>query len=150
MNYSAQFISLITLVSSLITLAGCSATELDTPALSSDVDVINQSDRTGGTVLFGDAYTITVTGSNISPPAIHDGILTLWVSYSGGCEDHTFTFWQKRASNGPVQLWFTHDAASDHCEAYLTRKLTVKPVILPDSNTPVELLNPGNAPFSLQ
>ena len=78
-----------------------------------------------GTVVFGftpeahgtDAYTINAA-------TLEAGTLTLNVSYSGGCETHTFTLVaeERFLESLPVQLHVSlaHDANGDTCEALLT------------------------------
>ncbi len=53
--------------------------------------------------------------------------LTLLVSYSGGCEKHDFALYGLSyfMKSNPVQsnIYLTHDAHGDLCEAYITEKL---------------------------
>ena len=78
-----------------------------------------------GTVVFGfttdawgtDAYTINAA-------TVQDDILSIDVSYSGGCETHTFTLVaeERFLESFPVQLRVSlaHNANSDTCEALIT------------------------------
>ncbi len=67
-----------------------------------------------------DAYELEVDGDHA--PVIENDMLTLTVSYSGGCAEHVFTLVRDSNFMGsdPVQLVVTliHDANDDTCEAY--------------------------------
>ena len=98
-----------------------------------------------GTVLpeFGDGYAVA------TDTAVLDGdTLRVEVSYSGGCEEHTFDL-ETRAA-GPVrELWLVHDANGDLCEAYLTEALAVNVGRLP-ADGPVVLLTPSDGTVRLR
>lgn len=60
--------------------------------------------------------------------AVKDDVLTVVVSYSGGCRNHEFALIAPRSfqvSAGSVQLAITlvHDANGDRCEAYPSEQL---------------------------
>ena len=68
----------------------------------------------------GDAYVV-----EMSPDPLLDGdVLRVAVSYSGGCEDHTFELGFSTANPEP-ELWLKHDANGDLCEAYITDTLAI-------------------------
>lgn len=81
-----------------------------------------------GGVVFGftpdtwgtDAYTINAS-------TVQDDILSVDVSYSGGCETHTFTLVaeERFLESLPVQLRVSlaHNANGDTCEALITEEL---------------------------
>ncbi|MXV84995.1 hypothetical protein F4X88_01610 [Candidatus Poribacteria bacterium] len=58
------------------------------------------------------------------PPSITGDVLTLSVSYSGGCEAHNFTLITSGGflESNPVQLQavLAHDANGESCEAWVT------------------------------
>jgi hypothetical protein len=68
-------------------------------------------------------------GFTIEMMAIVGDCLELDVSYSGGCESHTFTScWdQSFAESDPVQawLWVDHDAKNDLCQAIVPDTWTI-------------------------
>ena len=63
----------------------------------------------------GDPYVVQ---SRPEPVVVGD-TLYVTVSYSGGCAEHTFDL-GARETESTVDLWLTHDANGDLCEAYLT------------------------------
>ena len=61
--------------------------------------------------------------------AIQGNILTLTVSYSGGCAEHEFALYMSPSvfmESNPVQanLYLWHNANGDLCEAYLNKKIS--------------------------
>ena len=88
----------------LVALAGC-----DAPAGSPPVPDL------------GDPYHV----ESRPEPAVVGDSLFLTVSYSGGCEEHTFALGHAETES-TVDLWLTHDAHGDACEAYLTEALAVE------------------------
>ena len=80
-----------------------------------------------GEVTFGDP-TRNAWGTDAyrlnTPPVITDDVLMLNVSYSGGCEAHTFTLVTtgRFMDSDPVQLQagLAHHANGDSCEAWIT------------------------------
>ena len=125
----------------------------------SSLDKNNDSDAPSGinisrhaasaTPSFGDQYEITTAGEGVSSPALNEGVLTLWVSFSGGCEEHDFVL-GKSDSADKITFWFTHKANSDFCEAYLTEKIEVDVSQDLTGEGGVELQNPNGDPFSLR
>ena len=71
-----------------------------------------------------DAYIIHTNGDDA--PVIDDDMLTVTVSYGGGCEDHAFTLVAANEfkESSPVQLDFTisHDANEDMCERWIEKE----------------------------
>ena len=67
-----------------------------------------------------DAYELEIDGDH--KPVIENDMLTLTISYSGGCEMHDFTLVTDGSFMGsdPVQLVvaLTHNDNDDSCEAY--------------------------------
>lgn len=91
---------------------------VDTPKLWGDVVIskpgVNDTDKR-----VNDAY-------ELNSATIADGILTVSVSYSGGCKKHEFTLVTGTAflESDPVQLSVAifHNANGDTCEAYPTEE----------------------------
>lgn len=87
----------------------------DDPQLWGKVTVADPTRNAWGT----DTYVVN------SPPSITGDVLTLEVSYSGGCESHDFTFITSGVflESDPVQLQavLAHDANADNCEAWITQ-----------------------------
>lgn len=69
-----------------------------------------------------DAYELKIDGDHA--PVIENDMLTLTVSYGGGCKTHYFTLVTDGTfmESDPVQLvvTLTHDDNDDRCEAYPT------------------------------
>ncbi len=142
--YMKYFILAITLV----LLPACSSVDdNDGDTGSSGINVSKNTSAT--TPSFGDAYSITTDAEGVQPPALDDGVLTMWVSFSGGCQEHDFVLGQNNGAE-KIELWFTHNANSDFCEAYLTEKIVLD--ISQDivNGISVELLNPNGDPFVLR
>lgn len=101
---------------------------------------------------FGDAYRVWTAGLNDDPgrtPAVVNDRLRLTVSYSGGCKTHRFTLASRLTATG-ADVWATHDANEDACEAYVTETLTLN---LPDNvlqRSHIRLLAPGVDPVPLR
>lgn len=87
-------------------LAGC-----DTP--------VSLSHSASGPDL-GDPYVVQ---SRPEPAVIGDS-LYVTVSYGGGCAEHAFVLGVREEAS-TVDLWLTHDAGGDQCEAYLTEAVAV-------------------------
>lgn len=69
----------------------------------------------------GDPYRVE---SRPMPAVVSGGVLEVNVSYAGGCEEHTFDLGV--ADRGDrADLWLTHDANGDACEAYVQDFLAV-------------------------
>lgn len=64
-----------------------------------------------------------------SQPKLKGDVLQLDVSYGGGCEDHFFTAYSTGkfddASPVNIDLFISHDANNDSCEAYLSEQLEI-------------------------
>ncbi len=78
-------------------------------------------------VLFGPTADRHTDPFTLNGAAVSGHILTVSVSYSGGCRSHVFvlTAAESFRESSPVQLpvVLTHDANEDPCEAYPTRQL---------------------------
>ena len=78
-------------------------------------------------VLFGPTADPQTDPFDLNAAAVSGNILTVSVSYGGGCRSHVFvlTAAESFQESSPVQLpmVLTHDADADPCEAYLTRQL---------------------------
>ena len=78
-------------------------------------------------VLFGPTADQETDPFTLNAAAVSGNILTVSVSYSGGCRSHLFvlTAADSFRESSPVQLpmVLTHDANEDPCEAYPTRQL---------------------------
>ncbi len=65
----------------------------------------------------------------IDSAKVVEDILQLEVSYSGGCEDHTFAaFWApvfREESPESMEILITHDARNGSCEAWIPQKLAI-------------------------
>ena len=115
------FIALLT-ICTLFLAIGCDRMEMSD--IGKDDDIVDDVGNIG-TVVFGsttdawgtDAYTINAA-------TIKDDILSVDVSYSGGCETHAFTLVAEEQflESFPVQLRVSlaHNANSDTCEALIT------------------------------
>ena len=66
----------------------------------------------------GDPYRVQPSHE----PVVFGDTLYVTVSYSGGCEPHTFDLGID-ASESTVDLWLTHDANGDVCEALITEEI---------------------------
>lgn len=99
----------------------------DTP-VSVSVDDVNPDEIIyTGEVFIGDAGDRFGTDEfALNSATITDDILTVSVSYSGGCEAHQFTLIASDTflESFPVQLhvYIAHNANGDTCEAYPTEK----------------------------
>ena len=78
-------------------------------------------------VVFGPTADRQTDPFSLNSAAVSGNILTLSVSYSGGCRSHLFvlTAAESFQESSPVQLplVLTHDANKDPCEAYPTEQL---------------------------
>ena len=78
-------------------------------------------------VVFGSTADRQTDQFTLNAAAVTGNILTISVSYSGGCRNHVFvlTAADSFLESSPVQLpmVLTHDANEDPCEAYPTRQL---------------------------
>ena len=113
----------------LLVLIGC-ATDPDIDGKTvfiSSADVLPDDIQLWGEVTFADP-TRNAWGTDDyvvnSPPSITGDVLTLNVSYSGGCEAHEFTLITSGVflESDPVQLQavLAHNANGDSCEAWIT------------------------------
>lgn len=92
---------------------------------------------------FGAGYTIA------SGTAVLDGdTLRATVTYSGGCEAHTFRAQSRRAGGG-VEVWLVHGGTPDLCEALVADAVAV-PVSLPADAAFVALLRPDGGTLALR
>ncbi|NIP43704.1 MAG: hypothetical protein GWO41_13230 [candidate division Zixibacteria bacterium] len=71
---------------------------------------------------------LMVDAFELKDASINGDILTLTVSYSGGCKDHDFTLYMAPPAfmeSYPVQanIYLEHQAYNDMCEAYITEDL---------------------------
>ncbi len=76
---------------------------------------------------FGDPYTIATAPSPElpdEPPAVNRDSLMVAVQYPGGCRDHDFHL-NHRTRRDTMELWITHDANGDDCEAHIFERLTL-------------------------
>ncbi|MEM1054293.1 MAG: hypothetical protein AAGI52_02105 [Bacteroidota bacterium] len=69
---------------------------------------------------FGDAYGVEAQ----FPVELDGDTLRVTVSYGGGCAEHEFRLRDQRVG-GQTEVWLSHDAGGDGCEAYITRRLAV-------------------------
>ncbi len=76
-----------------------------------------------------DSLTVVPSGGDpyeINAATISGDVLSVSVSFSGGCEAHEFTLGLSDGflESNPVQLWawLLHDAKGDSCEAYPTEE----------------------------
>lgn len=113
----------------LLVLIGC-ATDPDIDGKTvfvSAADVLPDDTQLWGKVTFADP-TRNAWGTDDyvvnDPPSITGDVLTLNVSYSGGCEAHDFTLITSGVflESDPVQLQavLAHNANGDSCEAWIT------------------------------
>ncbi|MDA1029061.1 MAG: hypothetical protein O3B41_08430 [Bacteroidetes bacterium] len=117
--------------------AGCDSERLDDGSTSLDERRSVIIDWDGPAPHPGDPF-------KISSAVFDDRVLKLEVSYSGGCEEHTFTLYTSNhiALSMPPQLtgWVVHDGHNDLCEAYITETIEL------DMS---ELINVLTGPFVL-
>ena len=117
------FIFSLTLLTMLFTI-GCD--RMETSVIDKDRDdAAGDAAEKNGAVVFGfttdawgtDAYTINAA-------TLQGDMLTINVSYGGGCETHVFTLVaeERFLESFPVQLRVSlaHNANGDTCEAWLT------------------------------
>jgi len=102
---------------------------------------------------FGDPYSILLNsapGEPDRPPAIVNDTLRIFVSYAGGCENHSFELDHLTVPD-TTKLWLRHDAQGDRCEALIIDTVTEPvPAHLLEMPT-VVLLNPEDRiPFILK
>ena len=124
-----QFYAVCLVLFSLLVLISC-ATDPDIDdktVFVSSTDVPPDDTPLWGKVTFADP-TRNAWGTDTyvvnDPPSITGDVLTLNVSYSGGCESHDFTLITSGVflESNPVQLQavLAHDANGDSCEAWVT------------------------------
>ena len=134
-NFVSILLSLA--LSSLLILIGCTQEPDDSKMITVSVaDIQPYEEKVWGAVTFEnrqnrwgrdprkktwgtDAYVVN------TPPVINEDVLTLNVSYSGGCKAHNFTLVVTsgvfRESNpAELQAIIAHNANGDTCEAYPT------------------------------
>ena len=103
----------------LLTFAGCD--EL--------IRILRPSEGTAEILLFDDLSAITLDAdvASITKISIEGDLLQLMVTYSGGCENHTFKLYGSRnfAESLPpqVNLFLSHNANGDVCEALMGEDL---------------------------
>lgn len=76
-------------------------------------DTASDAAQSGTSPDFGDAYAI------VDSVVLEGDDLEASVRYSGGCQDHDFEA-ASRPADGFTEIWFTHDANDDLCEALVT------------------------------
>ena len=124
-----QFYAIYLLLFCLLVFLGC-ATEPDIDSKTvfvSSTDTLLDDTQLWGKLTFDDP-TRNVWGTDDyvvnSLPSITGDVLTLNVSYSGGCEAHEFTLVTSGVflESNPVQLQaiLAHNANGDNCEAWIT------------------------------
>jgi len=124
-----QFYAIYLLLFCLLVFLGC-ATEPDIDSKTvfvSSTDTLLDDTQVWGKLTFDDP-TRNVWGTDDyvvnSLPSITGDVLTLNVSYSGGCEAHEFTLVTSGVflESNPVQLQaiLAHNANGDNCEAWIT------------------------------
>jgi hypothetical protein len=71
--------------------------------------------------------SIEIDDFDINEIYINADLLTLNISYSGGCKEHTFQLYATRGiykSNPPqADVFLSHNANGDFCEAYITENI---------------------------
>ncbi|WP_420456375.1 hypothetical protein [Rubrivirga sp.] len=92
---------------------------------------------------FGAAYVLDPASATLD-----GGVLRATVSYSGGCQEHTFRADSRRA-NGGVEVWLVHGGTPDPCEAAITETV-VAPVDIAADAVPVVLLAPPDTSVLLR
>jgi len=134
----------------LVVMCSCSMVdnETESPAFNISTNLETNSPASS-TTTFGDLYEIATSGSGVHPPVLNEKVLSLWVSFSGGCEEHNFTLNLEEKAD-TVKLWFTHNSNSDPCEAYLTGEIEMDLTQAISDSKSVELLNPNGELFTLQ
>ncbi|MCY3722628.1 MAG: hypothetical protein OXG97_10440 [Candidatus Poribacteria bacterium] len=124
-----QFYTVCFALFCLLVFLGC-ATDPDIDGKTvfvSSADVLPDDTQLWGKVTFADS-TRNAWGTDTyvvnDPPSITGDVLTLNVSYSGGCKAHNFTLITSGVflESNPVQLQaiIAHNANGDSCEAWVT------------------------------
>ena len=133
-----SFVASVLIVLFCFGLAACGSGEggskgLDEPDVSAAPDVPGPDEPVTGEVAVCDisdvSYIREMWGEDLyvlNDAAINGDILTLNVSYGGGCEPHEFTLVisESFVNAEPVELHavLAHDANNDSCEAFLTEE----------------------------
>ncbi len=91
---------------------------------------------------FGAAYALDPASATLD-----GGVLRATVSYSGGCQAHTFRADSRRTADG-VEVWLVHGGTPDPCEAYLTE--TVAAPVDVAADVAVVLLAPPDTSVGLR
>lgn len=122
-----RVVSLICILSLSLLHAGCDSEVMlgDDPA-----DIQNRIILGGmaGTGMNSDPF-------EINSAEMYGSVLSLNVSYSGGCVEHDFSFYSSEvvllSLPAQVGVGVTHDGHDDNCEAYLTEnvKVDISPLI---------------------
>ncbi|WP_412061125.1 hypothetical protein [Rubrivirga sp. IMCC45206] len=86
----------------------------------------------------GDTY-------RVESASLEGDVLTAVVSYSGGCQAHTFEP-RVRSAATKTEVWLVHDANNDVCEAYITETLALTVAV----DGPVVLLTPAGGEVRLR
>ncbi|MBT33348.1 MAG: hypothetical protein CMO01_27115 [Thalassobius sp.] len=105
-------------------------------ACSEDEDVAPLDSTEKVNIIVGqDTYNKFLNGNYVTDPFtindvnINGNYLEVEVSYSGGCEEHTFEMvWPESVDQiypPKVPVILTHDANGDLCEAYITETLKI-------------------------
>ena len=121
------FYAICFLFSCLLVFLGCDTEPDNKFVVISDTDTPPDEIILWGDVTFGDPRRTTWPADayvvNTSPTLAND-VLTLNVSYSGGCKDHDFTLVLSEAfqESHPVkvQAVLAHNANGDNCVAWVT------------------------------
>lgn len=101
-----------------------------TPSEAADEEPVRAEVVTGGPDESGpyesDPYMMAASGEE-DGPVIEGDMLTITVSFGGGCATHDFTLVTAAAfmESDPVMLdaYLIHDGHNDPCEAYLTERI---------------------------
>ena len=114
---SPVFVSLWLLTS----VVGCSLLSSDGSTGAEEVNVI------GDPVNF-DRTAIEIASFEIEEARLEGDVFELRVSYSGGCEEHTFDLYSTRGiyeSNPPqADVYLSHDGNGDACRQLIREELT--------------------------
>lgn len=95
-------------------------------------DLVSSSEEINKVIIIKDPLSfnrdsIEIDDFKINKSSINTNILTLNVSYGGGCKKHSFKLYSTQGiyySNPPqADVYLSHNANGDLCEAYITKNI---------------------------
>lgn len=83
------------------------------------------SDGIGGLSEFGDPYSLDLSDSVRPALFVSDDVLSVPVTYGGGCAEHDFAL-RSRVAGDSATVWLAHDANGDLCLALVGNVVEVR------------------------